>query len=245
MKTGKKKFCAHRGVAALMPEATLPAFAAAASLGADEIEFDVRLTKDKKLIVSHDDTLERISDGQGKLQDFTLEELGAINVGVKRGWIARFCTVEDVFLQFANRLTFNIHIKEHGDDGFVIKELLRLIDEFDARNSVYFAASPAELFWAEKIAPDIPRIAIQVPEDTVDIFDMVRDYHCSGVQFWMDMTDEDMMRRMHERGVHCNLFCAEDEAGYDKFFAMGADTILTNFMDRAADYRRKHPAMFE
>ena len=47
----KKRFCAHRGVSALMPENTLPAFGAALALGADEIEFDIRLTKDGKLVV--------------------------------------------------------------------------------------------------------------------------------------------------------------------------------------------------
>ena len=72
-----KKFCAHRGVSALMPENTLPAFAAALSLGADEIEFDVRLTRDYKLIVSHDGTLERISDGEGKLKE---SELGMLPI---------------------------------------------------------------------------------------------------------------------------------------------------------------------
>ena len=76
----EKKFCAHRGVSALMPENTLPAFAAALSLGADEIEFDVRLTKDSQLIISHDGTLERISDGTGNLSDYTLEELRKLNI---------------------------------------------------------------------------------------------------------------------------------------------------------------------
>lgn len=82
----KKKFCAHRGVSALMPENTLPAFAAELVLGADEIEFDVRLTRDLKLIVSHDETLERISDGKGTLSDFTLGELRKLNIGTKKGW---------------------------------------------------------------------------------------------------------------------------------------------------------------
>ena len=78
-----KKFCAHRGVSKLMPENTIPAFAAALALGADEIEFDIRLTKDQKLIVSHDGTLERISNGQGELKKFTLAELKSLNVGVR------------------------------------------------------------------------------------------------------------------------------------------------------------------
>lgn len=66
----RKRFCTHRGVSALMPENTLPAFAAAIALGADKIEPDVCLTRDQQLIVSHDGTLERISNGQGSLSDY-------------------------------------------------------------------------------------------------------------------------------------------------------------------------------
>lgn len=81
----KKSFCAHRGVSALMPENTLPAFAAALALGADEIEFDVRMTKDGQMVVSHDGTLERISDGTGNVADHTLAELLELNIGGKHG----------------------------------------------------------------------------------------------------------------------------------------------------------------
>ena len=117
----KKRFCAHRGVSALMPENTLPAFAAALALGADEIEFDVRLTRDGQMIVSHDGTLDRISDGKGNLQDLTLRELKELNIGVKQGWKVPFCTPEEVFEQLANKIVFNIHLKEHGEDGLLIR----------------------------------------------------------------------------------------------------------------------------
>ena len=232
-----KKFCAHRGVSALMPENTLPAFAAALSLGADEIEFDVRLTKDQKLIVSHDGTLERISDGQGELCNYTLSELKKLNVGSKRGWVVPFCTAEEVFMQFANKIVFNIHLKEHGENGYLISELLKLIDKFDALGNVYFAGSPSELEWMEKIAPHIPRVAIQLPEDKIPIFDMAKKYHCSGVQFWLDMFDKELIDKMHEHPIFCNLFYADDEINYKNYFDMGIDTLLTNRMDLAADFK--------
>ena len=92
-----KSFCAHRGLSALVPENTLPAFAAAYALGADEIEFDVRLTCDGRMVVSHDSKLERISDGRGRVADFTLAELRELNVGIKQGWQVGLCTPEEVF----------------------------------------------------------------------------------------------------------------------------------------------------
>ena len=233
-----KKFCAHRGVSKLMPENTLPAFAAALALGADEIEFDIRLTKDQKLIVSHDGTLERISNGQGELKNFTLAELKSLNVGVRHGWEIPFCSAEEVFEQLANKITFNIHLKEHGDDGYLIREILKLVEKYDAFENVYFAGSPSELFWMQKVAPNIRRVAIQLPKDEIGIFDMAKKYDCVGVQFWLEMFDKELIDKLHAENIFCNLFYADDEENYKKYFEMGIDTILTNRMDLAAKFRK-------
>lgn len=233
----EKKFCAHRGVSALMPENTLPAFASALALGADEIEFDVRLTKDQKLIVSHDGNLERISDGKGELADFALEELKKVNIGIKKGWQISFCTVEEVFEMFANKMTFNIHLKEHGEDGYLIKELVKVIEKYDAENSVYFAGSPSELEYMEKVAPQIRRVAIQLPHDNIEIYEMATKYKCSGVQFWLGMFDEELINKLHNEDIFCNLYYADDYDNYDKYFKMGVDTLLTNRMDLAAGFK--------
>jgi len=236
----KHKFCAHRGVSALMPENTLPAFAAALSLGADEIEFDVRLTKDCQLVVSHDGRLERISNGTGQLSDYTLEELKQLNIGVKQGWEVPFCTPEEVFEQFANKIVFNIHLKEHGENGYLIRKIVNLIEKYDAYENVYFAGSPDELEWMEKVAPNVRRVAIQLPKDEVGILEMARKYHCSGVQFWLGMFDEALIKQLHDEGIWCNLFYADDAENYEKYFSMGIDTLLTNRMDLAATYRNEN-----
>ncbi len=233
-----KRFCAHRGLSALMPENTLPAFAAALALGADEIEFDVRLTHDEQLIVSHDGTLDRISDGTGKLSDHTLAELRQLNIGVKQGWTVPFCTAEDVFAAFAGKLTFNIHLKEHGEEGYLIRSLAALAEQYGATDSIYFAGSPGELEWMQRIAPNIPRTAIQLKRETVGIEEMAATYACSGVQFWLGMFDAGTIERLHARGVRCNLYYADTPEDYAKYFAMGIDTLLTNRMDLAAQYRR-------
>lgn len=233
-----RKFCAHRGVSAHMPENTLPAFAAALALGADEIEFDIRLTKDDQMIVSHDDTLERISDGCGRLQDFTLEELKKLNIGGKHGWFVSFCTPEEVFSQFANRIVFNMHVKEHGKDGLLIRKIADLVKQYHAQDSVYFAASPTELAWMQKIAPEIERTAIQLPQDEIDILDMAKQYECTRVQFWNDMFDRSLIDKLHESGVKCNHFYADTQEDYQHYFEMGVDTLLTNKMDLAAQYKK-------
>lgn len=234
-----KKFCAHRGLSGRMPENTLPAFAAAYAMGADEIELDIRLTRDEKLIVSHDNTLERISNGTGKLCEHTLDELLQLNIGVKHDWTVPFCTAEDVFRLLGGKIVFNMHLKEHGEEGYLICELVKLAEKYDASKSVYFAGSPGELEWMQRVAPQIERTAIQLRKDTVGIYDMAKEYDCSRVQFWLGMFDKELIDKLHAEGISCNLYYADTHEDYEKYFGMGIDTLLTNRMDLAADYRKR------
>ena len=72
------KVFAHRGASHYAPENTLPAFALAAAQGADGIELDVHLSKDGELVVIHDETLDRTTDGTGLVRDHTLAQLQAL-----------------------------------------------------------------------------------------------------------------------------------------------------------------------
>ena len=69
------RVCAHRGFNAIAPENSMPAFGAAVDMGADEIEIDLWWTKDGEIVSTHDDRLERVSDGTGFVYEHTLEEL--------------------------------------------------------------------------------------------------------------------------------------------------------------------------
>ena len=69
------KIFAHRGASGYAPENTLEAFRLAMEQGADGMELDVHLTKDGEVVVIHDETLDRTSNGHGNVRDYTLEEL--------------------------------------------------------------------------------------------------------------------------------------------------------------------------
>ena len=76
----KVKIFAHRGASAYAPENTLEAFRLAMEQGADGIELDVQMTKDGELVVIHDETIDRVSNGNGAVRDYTLEELKQFSV---------------------------------------------------------------------------------------------------------------------------------------------------------------------
>jgi len=231
--------CAHRGLSALCPENTLPAFAAALALGADEIELDVRWTSDRQLIISHDDSLSRISDGDGFLRDHTLDELRALNIGVKNGWTVGFATPDELFSFLGDRIVYNLHVKEAGEDGSLIRDLTDCIRRHGLEDKCYFAASPNELEWMLRVAPHIPRCAIQLPDDAMTIEEMAEAYACSRVQFWYGMYDQNIIDRLHARGVSCNLFFADTIEEMEKQANMGIDTLLTNRCDLGKVFNKR------
>src|SRR5215510_4073745 len=74
---------AHRGIPVRFPENTMPSFRAAIAGGAEMIEADVQLSRDGVLVMMHDTTVDRTTNGKGPLADLTYEELGALDAG---GW---------------------------------------------------------------------------------------------------------------------------------------------------------------
>ena len=82
------RLCAHRGLSKACPENTLPAFAAAIASGAHEIEFDVRTSRDGIAVVCHDESVDRTTNGRGKVAELTWEELRRLDTGASfgEGW---------------------------------------------------------------------------------------------------------------------------------------------------------------
>ncbi|MDE0737456.1 MAG: glycerophosphodiester phosphodiesterase family protein [Pirellulaceae bacterium] len=77
--------CAHRGASNTHPENTIPAFREAIRLGAQMIEFDVAISKDGQLVLMHDDTIDRTTNGTGPVGNSTLAQLKELDAGSWKG----------------------------------------------------------------------------------------------------------------------------------------------------------------
>lgn len=113
---------AHRGDSAAAPENTLAAFAAALAAGADIVELDVQLTRDRQVVVIHDPTVERTTNGRGAVGELTLQELRALSAGYPAVFGGAFAgervpTLGEAlhFLQGRGRVV--IEIKRESADG--------------------------------------------------------------------------------------------------------------------------------
>lgn len=124
---GKKCLCAHRGFNAVLPENTLPAFAAAISCGAQEIEFDLWPTSDGRLVVCHDPSVDRTSNGSGNICDMTAAEVRSCDAGIKFGEEfvgTKIPFFEEILEQFAGKVVMNIHIKSLEQPA-IVRELMK------------------------------------------------------------------------------------------------------------------------
>ena len=232
-----KRLCAHRGFSTIAPENGMAAFGAAIALGAQEIEFDLLWTKDGEIVSVHDTTLERVSDGSGRVFDRTLAELRQFDFGVKKGRHfkgTRIVKFEDILAKFSRQSIMNIHLKDIGRawDEELAKKVIRLIDSYDARKHVYFMTSNGAVQdQFAHLAPDIPRCMGNAGLDnksSPDIVDRALKHKCQMVQLCKPYFDKALVDKAKAAGLRVNVFWSDDPEEAKRFFEMGCDTILTN-----------------
>ena len=135
---------AHRGIAARYPENTIPSLEAAAATGADVVEFDVQVTRDGALVCVHDETLERTTNGRGRVRDKTLAEIQALDAG---GWFApefaglRVPTLEEALDAVGPKAVLNLELKQYGDeDPSLADRTYRAVAERGHTETVLFSS---------------------------------------------------------------------------------------------------------
>ena len=114
--TGRITVAAHRGYSTQFPENTLLAFTEAIKLGVDMLEFDLRCTKDDAIVVIHDATVDRTTNGTGNICDFTRADIQSLDAGAWKHPDYAGCTIptlqELIALVQNTQLTFNVEFKE-------------------------------------------------------------------------------------------------------------------------------------
>ena len=153
---------AHRGDVCAAPENTMPAFENACLAGADGIELDVRLTKDHRLVVIHDRTLNRTTNGRGMVDHYTLDELKRLDAG---SWFSRSFTgeppptLEQVFdampPDFLINVEMKVVIKGMKLIAQIVADILRRHRRWDSTLVASF--NPVALYHLRQIDPRISR----------------------------------------------------------------------------------------
>lgn len=233
------RVCAHRGFLTIAPENSLPAFGAAIALGADEIEFDLRPTREGVPVVIHDPTLDRVSDGCGCVAEKTLADLKTLDFGSLYGAAfagLRIATLDDVLKKFTCQTIFNIHIKTPGDpEGTFLRRIVETIRLYDCLNHVYITGQEVVLDRMQNIAPEIPGCLL--PDSDLAADDLIAralSLKCAKIRFAGPRTDREIIRRAHDNGLRCVVSRTDDPAEALRYREDGIDTILTGDFHRVS-----------
>jgi glycerophosphoryl diester phosphodiesterase len=153
---------AHRGASAYAPENTMSSFALAQAQGADAIELDTKLSADGEVVVFHDPTLDRTTDGAGRLADRSLAELRALDAGsffsaTFRG--EKIPLLDEVLEAFGRKIYIDIDLTNYTTptDGLVVK-VCELVKRHALQDYVIFSSFLAcNLRQAARRMPEVPR----------------------------------------------------------------------------------------
>lgn len=138
------KVWGHRGASGYAPENTIEAFMLAVEQQADGIELDVQLSKDGELVVIHDETVDRVSDGTGRVQDYRLAELKKLNVNKPHPEYARveIPTLREVYEAVrGSKITVNVELKTgiYFYPG-ICGKVLELAEEMEMQNRIWYSS---------------------------------------------------------------------------------------------------------
>ena len=242
------RVCAHRGFSAVAPESTMAAFGAAVAIGCEEVEMDLWQTADGVIVSSHDDGLERVSDGTSILKNYTYAELRTLDFGSKfspefEG--TRIASFEEILQHYAGRVIMNLHLRheEQGEEfltGYIGK-IVSLIEKYGDEKYCYFMASNIDtLRLLQRIAPHIERCAGEEGGKRCDyLLEKALETGCTKIQLfspffnrYREELGQDcvgyMVEKAHKCGVICNLCIADDPELTKDYLAKGVDTLLTN-----------------
>jgi glycerophosphoryl diester phosphodiesterase len=224
---------AHRGDRASFPENTLPALSAVLDSDFDFVETDIQLTADGVPVLFHDETVDRTTNGTGRLADFTLAELKALDAG---SWYAS----KFVFLQVPTLDEFLAVFDDSKKKAMLelkgvwspdqVRVVTELIYAYGVQNRVIFQAFDYETLTSlDEAAPIFPRVLIQrfLPDDPVAL---ATKYGVIAVLTSYASLEEhpDAVAEMHAAGLGLILYTLNKKGKWSDALALGVDGIITD-----------------
>jgi glycerophosphoryl diester phosphodiesterase len=253
-------FFAHRGGSALVPENTLVAFEHGLSYGADALETDVHVTRDGEIVVIHDATVDRTTDGTGPVAGFTLDELRALDAGFRftpdgghtypfRGMGVTIPTLREVLERFpATRINIELKFSMQESED----RLWRIIQEHGAEDRVLvasFSLAPLARFRALTGG----RVATSAATPEMRSFLLAAysrrarrlrpAYDALQVpETWrrIPIVTPVTVAAAHELGLPVHVWTVDDRPDMERLLAMGADGLMSDRPDILAEALAEH-----
>ncbi|MFI6323855.1 glycerophosphodiester phosphodiesterase [Nonomuraea sp. NPDC050556] len=243
-------FIAHQGGEELAPSNTMVAFENAVALGADVLETDIHQTRDGELVAIHDDTVDRTTDGKGRVDSFAYADLARLDAGYSfrdlqgrlsfRGKGAKVPRLEELFVKFPDKL-FNVEIKAAYPG--IEEKLWGLIRRYRLEDKVVVVSFDQGIVDRFREVSG-GRVALGAGKSEATLFALTHKFRVPGFyrprasvlqlpteSNGFDLADERLIEGAHRLGMQVHYWTVNDEATMRELIALGADGIMTDRPD--------------
>lgn len=244
-RTGRPLIWAHRGASGYAPENTIVAFEEAIKQGADGFELDVQLTKDGKLVVIHDERIDRTSDGTGWVKDYTFDELREFNFNKTHPEFkhADIPLLEEVYeLVKDTDLTINVEIKT----GIIFypgieKKILELTKRMGMEKRVIYSSfNHQTCVNMRQLAPDAA-IGFLYADGPLGICEYAKKYGMNSIHPALyNLQFPDLMPKAMENGLKVNVWTVNEREHIVMACKLNVNAIITNYPDVALDIAKNY-----
>ena len=222
---------AHRGASARFPENTLKAFGAAIDAGAQMCELDLQVASDGALMVIHDETVERTTDGRGAVRSMTLAELKRLDAGVRFGVEftgERIPTLEEVMAFTEGRCALNIEIKNAGAGP----KACELIVARRALASAMVSSFDWDALAVVRHFEPRVRLGLLGSQWPARMVGAACELQAESINPRSDIVTEDLCIAAHERNLSVYAWTVDEPDEMRRLIAFGVDGIMTNYPER-------------
>jgi glycerophosphoryl diester phosphodiesterase len=235
---------AHRGARAYAPENTLLAFELAFALGADAIECDVQRSRDGHLVIIHDDTVDRTTNGKGLVREKTLDELRTLDAGLRWGTQQRIPLLQET-LELVNRRGKAINLEVKGasvEESVATAEALEpvlraLPEELRPRVLVSSFEHPALALLKERLS--WLRIGALYGSEWrgKDLIEPALALNAEAIHPESGLLTQDIVRRAHQAGLRVNVWTANSWIRIRRLLQWGVEGIFSDYPERVVILR--------
>lgn len=221
---------AHRGDSANAPENTMAAFKRAVALGVPFIELDIHPTRDGELVVIHDWSVDRTTDGKGAVRDLTVAELRQLDAG---SWFGpafageRIPLLSEVIEWLSASGTFlNVEIKASPPGCDVPRAVADLLRRHGRERAYVVSSFDLRALLAVRVVA--PEVTLALIGSGPEILPLARQHGLPWVHGNHGTVDERLIAEAHASGIRVNVWTVDDPATLPAWRAAGVDKVCTN-----------------
>jgi glycerophosphoryl diester phosphodiesterase len=222
----------HRGAPLAEPENTLRSFRRALDLGVAAVELDVQLTRDGRLAVIHDETLDRTTNGHGLVQDFTLAELQQLDAG--RG--EPIPALEEVLELTRGRAQLLVEMKQ-PEASAALLEFFRHHQAFDMARVISFWHPAVRALKEAEPRLQTGALLVGCPADPVGL---ARAARTDTLVLNYRYVNRDLVDAAHRQGIKVTVWNIDDPAILPLYLDLNLEAVSTNRPGEIIDYLAKH-----